>query len=297
MEDVLRPIYQERASNGDTLGIILIEKKKSGAPVTDNLDAVILVIVKDAEQPLFVKHYEYKDETAGLFVVTESLLHDWISNGTNRRVVEWLFNGKVLFDRNEYVESLKQRLHSFPCEDRVRKMGIEFAKLIRRFIEGKDFYESKHYLDAFNHMVHALHHLGRLSVLEHGFHPEITVWNQVKKIEPQIYKLYEELVIGGESLEKRLELLFLAIEFLITERKGSGTKHLVSLLAQKPDPWTFADIINHPEIKSYAIDLGVLLEFLVEKEIVSVRNVETKGKSLYHRYYYVETHNEEQSEE
>ncbi|MDQ0246981.1 hypothetical protein J2S09_004601 [Bacillus fengqiuensis] len=293
MEDVLRPIYQERASNGDTLGIILIEKKKSESPVTDNLDAVILVIVKDAEQPLFVKHYEYKDETAGLCVVTESVLHDWISNGTNRRVVEWLFNGKVLFDRNEYVDSLKQRLQSFPCEDRLRKMGIEFAKLIRRFIEGKDFYESKHHLDAFNHMVHALHHLGRLSVLENGFHPEITVWNQVKKIEPQIYKLYEELVIGGESLEKRLELLFLAIEFLITERKGSGAKHLVSLLAQKPEPWAFADIINHPEVKSYAIDLGVLLEFLVEKEIVSVRNVETKGKGLYHRYYYVETHTEE----
>lgn len=289
MEDVLRPIYQERASNGDTLGIILIEKKKSESPVTDNLDAVILVIVKDTEQPLFVKHYEYKDETAGLLVVTESLLHDWISNGTNRRVVEWLFNGKVLFDRNEYVDSLKQRLRSFPYEDRLRKMGIEFAKLIRRFIEGKDFYESKHYLDAFNHMIHALHHLGRLSVLEHGFHPEITVWNQVKKIEPQIYKLYEELVIGGESLEKRLDLLFLAIEFLITERKSSGSKHLVSLLLQKPEPWAFADIINHPEVKSYAIDVGVLLEFLVEKEIVAVRNAETKGKGLYHRYYYVET--------
>ncbi|HWO98094.1 MAG TPA: nucleotidyltransferase-like protein [Bacillus sp. (in: firmicutes)] len=289
MEDVLRPIYQERASNEGTLGIILIEKRKSESPVTDNLDAVILVIVKEAEQPLFVKHYEYKDETAGLCVVTDSLLRSWISNGTNRRVVDWLFNGKLLFDRNEYIESLKRRLQSFPYEDRLRKMGIEFAKLIRRFIEGKDFYDSKHYLDAFNHMVHALHHLGRLSILEHGFHPEIIVWNQVKKIEPQIYKLYEELVIGGESLEKRLELLFLAIEFLITERKESGSKHLVNVLIQKSEPWTFADILNHPEIKAYAIDLGVLLEFLVEKGIVSVHNVETKGKGLYHRYYYVET--------
>lgn len=27
MEDVLRPIYQERASNKDTLGILLIEKR------------------------------------------------------------------------------------------------------------------------------------------------------------------------------------------------------------------------------------------------------------------------------
>jgi hypothetical protein len=288
MEDILRPIYQERASNEDTLGIVLIEKKKSESPVTDNLDAVILVIVKEAAQPLFIKHYEYKNDTAGLCVVTESLLYDWILNGTNRRIVNWIFNGKLLFDRNEYIETLKKRLEAFPYEDRVRKMGIEFAKLIRRFMEGKEFYESKHYLDAFNHMVHALHHLARLSVLEHGFHPEITVWNQVKKIEPQIYKLYEELVAGGESLEKRLELLFLAIEFLITERKGSGSKHLLSLLATKKEPWAFAGIMNHPELKSYAVDLGVLLEFLVEKEMVSVHKVETKGKGLYHRYYYVE---------
>lgn len=41
MEDVLRPIYQERASNKDTLGILLIEKKKSESPVTDNLDAIL----------------------------------------------------------------------------------------------------------------------------------------------------------------------------------------------------------------------------------------------------------------
>jgi hypothetical protein len=288
MEDVLRPIYQERASNPDTLGIVLIEKKKSESPVTDNLDAVILVITKEAEHPLFVKHYEYKEDTAGLCIITEALLHDWMLNGTNRRVVDWLFNGKVLFDRNEYVESLKHRLQSFPYEDRLRKMGIEFAKLIRRFMEGKDLYESKHYLDAVNHMVHALHHLGRLSVLEHGFHPEVTVWNQVKKIEPQIHKLYEELLTGEESLEKRLELLFLAIEFLINERKESGSKHLVNLLTQKSEPWAFADIMNHPEVKTYAIDLGVLMEFLVEKEIVFVHNIETKGKGLYHRYYYAE---------
>ncbi len=47
MEDVLRPIYQERASNKDTLGILLIEKKKSESPVTDNLDAILFIVTKN----------------------------------------------------------------------------------------------------------------------------------------------------------------------------------------------------------------------------------------------------------
>ncbi|KMR35055.1 hypothetical protein EY05_14905, partial [Staphylococcus aureus] len=71
------------------------------------------------------------------------------------------------------------------------------------------------YLDAYNHVVHALHHLARLAIIENGFHPEITVWNQVKQIEPEIFKLYEELLTSEESIEKRLELLFLASDFLI----------------------------------------------------------------------------------
>ena len=47
--------------------------------------------------------------------------------------------------------------------------------------------------------------------------------------------------------------------------------------------WTFNELVHHPEIRPYAIDLGILLEFLIEKDIIMVKKVETKGKSLYHR--------------
>ena len=189
MEDVLRPIYQERASNKDTLGILLIEKKKSESPVTDNLDAILFIVTKTTETSLFIKQYEYENERAALYMASEQQMSEWIMNGTNRRIIDWILNGKVLFDRNEYMENLKKRLIDFPREDRTKRIGVEFAKLIRRFKEGKDFYASNHYLDAFNHVIHALHHLARLSVLENGFHPEVTVWNQVKKIEPEIHRL------------------------------------------------------------------------------------------------------------
>lgn len=285
MEDVLRPIYQERASNKDTLGILLIEKKKSESPVTDNLDAILFIVTKTTETSLFIKQYEYENERAALYMASEQQMSEWIMNGTNRRIIDWILNGKVLFDRNEYMENLKNRLIDFPREDRTKRIGVEFAKLIRRFKEGKDFYASNHYLDAFNHVIHALHHLARLSVLENGFHPEVTVWNQVKKIEPEIHRLYEELIISQEEVSKRLELLFLASEFLVNKKTELGAKHLVHIMKSEKQEWTFNELVHHSEIRPYAIDLGILLEFLIEKDIIMVKKVETKGKSLYHRHY------------
>ncbi|MBO8178607.1 nucleotidyltransferase-like protein [Aeribacillus pallidus] len=286
MEDILRPIYQERASQSETLGVLMVEKRQKARPITDLFDIVLLTIVKDAEQPVFVKHYQYNHQKAALFVVTEQQINEWILLGSNRRLIDWLLNGKVLFDRNEYVSQLRTELREFPFQGRKLKMAIEFAKLIRRYMDGKTFYDNNHYLDAFNHVVHSLHHLARLEVIEQGFHPEVTVWNQVRQIGPEIFKLYDELVNSDEPLPKRLELLFLASEFLIHSRTKIGAAHLLDLLKQK-EYWTINDLLTHEEVKNYAVDLPVLIEYLIDKHFVEVLQVETKGQGLYHRYYRV----------
>ncbi len=156
MEDILRPIYQERTSHPNTLGALLIEQSKKSSPLTDTFDIVLFLIVKEAEEPVFIKHYSYKEQKAALHIVTEAKLNEWILLGSNRKVIDWLFNGKVLFDRNEFIQNLKTELRDFPFYGRKIKMGMEFAKLIRRYMDGKEFFESKHYLDAYNHIVHSL---------------------------------------------------------------------------------------------------------------------------------------------
>ena len=288
MEDLLRPIYQERASQSNTLGILMIEKRNPISPNTDKFDVILLMIVKELEDSLFVKHYELQDKKAALFIVEETKLNEWVMLGTNRRIIDWLTNGKVLFDRNEFIYNYRERLDEFPVEERKVKIGLEFAKLIRRYLEGKDFFDSKHSLDAFNHIVHSLHHLARLSVIEHGFHPELTVWNQVKQIEPQIYKLYQELIEGNETIDKRLELLFLASEFLIHTRTQIGAQHMIEVLKSKSDVWSYNEMIHHPELAKYSVDLSVMLEYLVEKKMIQVAKIETKGTGVYHRRYTVE---------
>ncbi|MEH7419208.1 nucleotidyltransferase-like protein [Neobacillus drentensis] len=286
MEDILRPIYQERASQSNTLGVLLVEKKHKSSHITDSFDVVLLIIVKEADQPLFIKHYTYDDKKAAMHVVSESQLQEWLLLGTNRKIFEWVHEAKILFDRNEYVINLKTELRDFPFNGRKIKMGLEFAKLIRRYVDGKALFESGQFLDAYNYVVHSLHHLARLAVIENGLHPELTVWHQVKQIEPEIYKLYIELVNSEETLEKRLELLFLASEFLIHSRTSIGTSHLLEVLRGK-EYWLFNEIMNEEELIPYSVDLAVLIEYLIEKHLLEVVNLETKGHGVFHRCYRV----------
>lgn len=284
MEDILRPLYQERTSQQNTIGVIVVEKKESEASFTENFDVILLIIVKEAETPVFIKHYAYEEKKAALYIVTEQQLEEWLLLGNNRKFIEWLYHGKVLFDRNEYVYKMKQEMREFPFFGRKIKMAIEFSKLIRRWTNGKDFFKNGHYLDAYNHVMHSLHHLARLAVIENGFYPEVTVWLQVKQIEPEIYKLYEELITSDEELKQRLELLFIAIDFLIHSKTENGAAHLLSVLKEKSE-WSFQDLLNHKEINYYAVDLGALLEYLVGKSFVDPYSVQTKGQGIYHRYY------------
>ncbi|WHY78801.1 nucleotidyltransferase-like protein [Neobacillus sp. WH10] len=286
MEDILRPIYQERASQLNTLGVLLVEKRQKSSHITDSFDVILLIIVKESDQPIFIKHYTYNNKKAAMHIIAETQLQEWLLLGTNRKIFEWIHEAKILFDRNEYVANLKIELREFPFNGRKIKMGLEFAKLIRRYVDGKALFEGKQFLDAYNHVVHSLHHLARLAVIENGLHPELTVWHQVKQIEPEIFKLYEELVNSEETLEKRLELLFLASEFMIHSRTNIGAAHLMDVLSRK-EYWLFNEIMNEIELIPYSVDLSVLLEYLNEKHLLDVVNVETKGHGVFHRCYRV----------
>lgn len=286
MEQVLRPIYQERASQPNTLGVILVEKCEEKSNVTDTFDTVLLIIVKDADTPVFTKHYLYEGNKVALHTVTEKLLRKWLLIGSNKKVIDWIFFGKVLFDRNDFLRKLKIELQEFPYKGRKIKTGIQFSKLIRRYLEGKEYFDKGSYLDAYNHVVDSLHHLGRLSIIDSGLYPEVTVWEQVKKIEPAIYKLYEELVMSHEPIEKRLELLFLASEFLIHSHTQDGAHHIVEVMKTK-ETWTIQELHDHSELVNYSVDLEVFVEYLVDKGYIKIAPLVAKNELIFHRHYKV----------
>lgn len=287
MEDLLRPIYQERASNLDTLGILLIEKTKPNSPLTDNFDVILLIIVNNEKQPWHVKHYEFEGKTAAMHVVGEDLLMQWIDTSIYRRAVEWVIYGKVIFDRNEYISDLKEQLRSFPSKKRDLRKAIEFGKLVKSYNEAKDLYETLHYKDSYSRMIHSLHYLARLAIIEKGFHPEVTVWNQVRQIDPEVYRLYEELIQSNEEIEKRVQLMILAIDFVISTRAGYSAKHLLDIMREREGSWSYSELKTHPSLVPYGLDLTAIVSYLSEKNIIKTERVETKGVGVYQRKYIV----------
>ena len=127
MEAILRPIYQERASDPNTLGILHIQKKDKVSPLTDTFDSILLVVTKEASRPIFTKHYSFDGQKAALHIVTEQQLRKWLTLGKNPKIVDWLLHGRILFDRNEAIVKFRQELDEFPESGRKVRMGIEFA--------------------------------------------------------------------------------------------------------------------------------------------------------------------------
>lgn len=287
MEQVLRSICQERASDPETLGIIIVEKREEADPITDTFDALLLIITTNEGTPVFTKHYSSGSRKAAMHVISEKQLHKWLLIGSNRKVVDWLFYGKIYFDRNEYVEKLKKELREFPDSGRKVKIGLEFSNLVRAYIEGRSFFDKKKYMDAYNYVVNSLHHLARLAVIDKGYFPEVTVWSQVKKIDPAIYKLYEELITSDEPLEKRLELLFLASDFFIHNRTVDGVQHILEVMSEK-EQWEIQELHENKALQMYSSNLELFIEFLVEKGLVAIVQYESKNSLISHRCYKAE---------
>ena len=99
MEQVLRSIYQERASNPETLGVILVEKREEGDPITDTFDAILLIITaRRRNTSIYETLYRSGSGKAAMHVISEKQLRKWLLlSVSKRKVVDWLYLWKDLF--------------------------------------------------------------------------------------------------------------------------------------------------------------------------------------------------------
>lgn len=287
MEHILRPIYQERASDPNTLGAILVEKIDDLSPETDNIDAILLILVAEAELPVFTKHYTYEEHHAAMHIVTNKQLRKWLLLGTNKKIINWIMDGRVVFDRNETIYSLRQEMRNNPRYGRHVKLGIEFSKLLRRFQEGRVSFEQRDYVDAFFQMMECLHHVARLSIIEVGVYPELKVWEQVKTYNNEIYDLYEGFIEKPRPINQKILEVIVYIESFIDQKVVESGRHIVEVMKQK-DVWTIQELHEHEELKNYSINLEVFVEYLIDKGYIKIELLPTKSNDVKHRLYKVE---------
>ncbi|WP_240041351.1 nucleotidyltransferase-like protein [Paenibacillus ginsengarvi] len=243
----------------------------SGSPptvVTTVVPDVVLVVVQTSLMSDITSYY-IKDHIR----IQECCLHpdrleQWIRSGARREVIHWILQGEIVMDRNLYMEGLRNRLLEFPEEMRDQKLIVEFDRFMKSFLQSKQFLLEGHLLDAYSNILDSLCHWARIAILEEGIYPEELIWAQVRKINPGVYKFYEELASNHESLEKRIQLVVLACEFSVMSKMESCCRILLDVLRSREEAWSLQELMQIPQLFELQLDLSLLLNKLARKSLV-----------------------------
>src|SRR5690606_411192 len=119
---------------------------------SSDLDLVFLVVTDSDFKKQITNTYFYEENRILLYVIPDSQLREWVLAGTNKIIIEWFLYGKVIFDRNDFLHQFIQELKDFPFYERKVKLGIEFARLICNYKDGKALYQKQQYLDAYTYL-------------------------------------------------------------------------------------------------------------------------------------------------
>lgn len=252
----------------DLIGVLLIENPYRYNPLIDGLDSLLLAIVEQDGAERNTRHVKSEHERVQIRVITHALLREWIAGVQNRSIIPWIVQGEILYDRDGELARIKQQVIAFPEELRKQKLAAEFSVFLRTFLQAKQDLQNGNVLDANSSVLTALHHWAHISLIEDGVHPELTVWAQMKRYNPGIYKLYEELTTSTESLEKRVQLVLLACEFHVISKMKSCCRLLLDIIESREEPWSVAELLAHPELQSLRLDMSLLLRKLVKRGLI-----------------------------
>lgn len=267
--DHIRDYFAWRYSDNPRVrSATLVKSEREGSQLTDGFDLLVLVITEHKEPINYISHY-IKDP----YRIQERWIHKkgieaWILNGENRNIIQWLLQGEILLDKDNDLEKLRHRLLEFPVDLREKKLFMEFSYFLRKYIQSKEYSKAGHDLDAHSSILEALLHWARIVIIENGFHPEVTVWNQLRKIDPGVYKLYDELTHSNETLQQRVQLVQLACEFSVMSRMKECCQVLIRVLESRSEPWSASELKEHPELSDLHVELALILKKLVGKSLI-----------------------------
>jgi len=249
-------------------GLMLIRSPYSFKPAADGRHRLLLAVY-DEEPGRRKTEYGMCERTrVEICRISLDKLHQGIVSGDNPRLVQWLMQGTILLDRSGALAALLRKCSEWPPLLREQKLLCEFSRFLQTYLQAKQDLHNGQILDAYANILASLHHWAHIALVESGMHPELTVWEQMRRVNPGIYKLYEELTTSAESVEQRVQLVLLACEFSVMTKMKSSCALLVRLLASRPVPWTVAELQRHPDLAGFPADLPLLLQKLAHRGVV-----------------------------
>jgi hypothetical protein len=268
MDTLSAKLVSKYSEHLHVIGVVAFHNETPFLTLTDSFDLLILIVTNQISKSNTISHY-IKDG----YRIQERWLHieyfeKLILRSDNRNITHWILQGEILLDRDTYLEGYRHKLFEFPQEMKEQQLLNEFSAFLSQYMQSKEYLLEDHILDAYSCILQALHHWARIVIIEEGFHPELMVWRQVKKINPGVYKLYEELTLSHETLKQRVQLVLLACEFSVMSKMKSCSNVLLQMIESREEPWSLQEIQNHPKLFDEDINLTLLLNKLVKKALL-----------------------------
>jgi hypothetical protein len=267
MNAIKEQLVARLRENEAVTSLLAVDNPSIFSAVTDGFDLLLLVISNEVQKTDQQYHYIKDNRRIQERWISPSTLDYFILHGEHRNLIFWILKGEILLDHNLYLETLRHRTLEFPMELREHKLLIEFSKFLRRYLQSKEYILENHSLDAYNNILEALHHWARIVIIEAGIHPEVTVWRQIKLINPGVYKLYEELTMSKETIKQRVQLVLLACEFSVMSKMERCCKRVLDLLSSSTEAWSLQELQQSEVLFDIKLELPLLLNMLVKKQL------------------------------
>ncbi|WP_313731786.1 nucleotidyltransferase-like protein [Cohnella nanjingensis] len=245
------------------IGLMLIKNLYAYQTLIDGMDRLVLAVydhLPDASAE--AEHWMWEDTRIQVRRVTPERLDAAIVRGEQRGIIQWLVQGEVLFDKAGYLERTKRRLDEWPAEMKEQKLLCEYSRYLRTYLHAKQDLKDGQVMDAYTNILASLNYWAHIALIEDGMHPELTVWEQMRRVNPGIYKLYEELTASQETLEQRVHLVLLAVEFSVLTKMKSSCALLTRILADRQQPWSVSELQRHSQLAGLSLDLSLMLQKL-----------------------------------
>ncbi|MFC3749860.1 nucleotidyltransferase-like protein [Paenibacillus sp. GCM10012306] len=247
-------------------------RRKGNAPFQSALlhdfDMVVLMLHEGQEKERLVSQTIAGERRTHSLHVGMSALERAVMAGDNNELLTSLMSGEIIWDPKGILEDMRQEITRFsaPLKDRVLLM--EFARFLHMYVKAKRYMDAACIMDAYNCILMALYHWARIEVSESGSFPEPAVWDQVKKMNTPVHKLYEELTVSTETLEQRVELILLACDFSIMSKMVDCCSLLLSILQSRKEPWGIAELLQQSGLKPLEAELPLVLRKLASRSLL-----------------------------
>ncbi|MCM3749060.1 nucleotidyltransferase-like protein [Paenibacillus pasadenensis] len=249
----------------DVIGLVAVRDPYPFQRQLEGLDVLLLVVSETACNSSSIEHRRMDGQHVMIQRVARDLLLNWIKNSRHRDVMEWILRGDIIYDPEDVIERLKSDVRIYSDELMNRKLLVEYSQFLHSFLLAKQNIEDGFLLDAHNHIIKTLNHYAHLELIEAGRHPEPSVWRQMRRFHPGIYKLYEELSTSPETLEQRIQLVLLACEFSMMSKMKSSCTLIFQIMGSRDEPWSMSELSRHPALSDLPIDLSLLLQKSVQR--------------------------------